>query len=511
MEGELWKWTNYWNGWQSRWFILDNGILSYYKSCEEVSQGCKGSINVSACEIVVHAVDATRLDLNVSGEQYLYLKATNEKERQQWLIALGSAKACLSNRQRRVSNASVSNVSSGESGESPGGSSSLDQALKTKKSELRLYCDLLMQQIHMVKSAASTATGSPAGAVNVDQLEQGSTLLTQTCDTFIRTLDETMQLADANFVYTVATPRVVGVDHQNGSGGRKNSRTSVSPTERSSTPVFKSGRLRRPSTESVSSSLRLSPTLKVPEESEEGQAGGDGFQSVFGANHNNVDLSSGSAHSTPTKSRIHVRCSLATRFPQRVSGQISTTSFLTCCQEATHVFDWLGKSTFAPIKTEVQGYALCIRTKLHTDRERFASSLQAIVADDLEHECANQQASASVALLWLNRYLMFLHNFLRRFAEESGESCSDCLSFAYESTLKPHQDYVTRSVFAGAVQNAANRPTFASHLGLPTADQLPQDTDMDWLMQTKLFPQLAAYLDSMESCVMHINRLFQEA
>lgn len=28
-------------------------------------------------------------------------------------------------------------------------------SLKTKKSELRLYCDLLMQQVHMIKTAAS--------------------------------------------------------------------------------------------------------------------------------------------------------------------------------------------------------------------------------------------------------------------------------------------------------------------------------------------------------------------
>ena len=119
LEGELWKWTNYWNGkitekhfktptylhiqfillgWQSRWFILDDGVISYYKSFDEVSQGCKGSISLNVCEIVVNPSDPTRLDLNVSNEQYLYLRANNEKERQQWLVALGSAKAGMANR-----------------------------------------------------------------------------------------------------------------------------------------------------------------------------------------------------------------------------------------------------------------------------------------------------------------------------------------------------------------------------------------------------------------------------
>lgn len=38
-------------GWQTRWFVLENGILSYYKSQDEVNQGCKGSLKVQACQI----------------------------------------------------------------------------------------------------------------------------------------------------------------------------------------------------------------------------------------------------------------------------------------------------------------------------------------------------------------------------------------------------------------------------------------------------------------------------
>ena len=38
-------------GWQPRWFILESGILSYYKSQEDVNNGCKGSIKMSACDI----------------------------------------------------------------------------------------------------------------------------------------------------------------------------------------------------------------------------------------------------------------------------------------------------------------------------------------------------------------------------------------------------------------------------------------------------------------------------
>ena len=29
--GYLWKWTNYIKGYQKRWFVLANGLLSYYR------------------------------------------------------------------------------------------------------------------------------------------------------------------------------------------------------------------------------------------------------------------------------------------------------------------------------------------------------------------------------------------------------------------------------------------------------------------------------------------------
>lgn len=43
----------------------------------------------------VHATDNTRMELIIPGEQHFYMKAVNAAERQRWLVALGSAKACL--------------------------------------------------------------------------------------------------------------------------------------------------------------------------------------------------------------------------------------------------------------------------------------------------------------------------------------------------------------------------------------------------------------------------------
>ena len=135
----------------------------------------------------------------MSNEQYLYLKANSEKERQQWLVALGSAKASLANRQqRRRISASTSSSPFSDTTTIPAAAADISKdhsnatrLLKSKKSELRLYCDLLMQQIHTVKTGATSDT--------VQTIEQGSHLLQETCDTFIHTLDELMELADQHF------------------------------------------------------------------------------------------------------------------------------------------------------------------------------------------------------------------------------------------------------------------------------------------------------------------------
>lgn len=39
------------SGWQPRWFVLDNGVISYYDSEDDVGKGSKGSIKMSVCDI----------------------------------------------------------------------------------------------------------------------------------------------------------------------------------------------------------------------------------------------------------------------------------------------------------------------------------------------------------------------------------------------------------------------------------------------------------------------------
>ncbi len=53
MRGSLNKWTNYLHGWQERYFVVGDGILSYYKSEFDTQFGCRGSISLHKAKVLV--------------------------------------------------------------------------------------------------------------------------------------------------------------------------------------------------------------------------------------------------------------------------------------------------------------------------------------------------------------------------------------------------------------------------------------------------------------------------
>ncbi|XP_077381037.1 oxysterol-binding protein 1-like isoform X2 [Festucalex cinctus] len=89
-KGWLFKWTNYIKGYQRRWFVLTNGLLSYYRTQAEMSHTCRGTINLATANIVVE--DSCNFVISNGGAQTYHLKASSEVERQRWITALELAK-----------------------------------------------------------------------------------------------------------------------------------------------------------------------------------------------------------------------------------------------------------------------------------------------------------------------------------------------------------------------------------------------------------------------------------
>lgn len=53
LASNLFKWTNYIHGWQERYIVLKDGVLSYYKSHSETQYGCRGAIALKQSSIIV--------------------------------------------------------------------------------------------------------------------------------------------------------------------------------------------------------------------------------------------------------------------------------------------------------------------------------------------------------------------------------------------------------------------------------------------------------------------------
>jgi len=345
------------------------------------------------------------------------MRANSEKERQQWLVALGSSKASLANRQQRRRISSTTSITSNNSNlvSMPMTASNVSPDLiKTKKSELRLYCDLLNQQVHTIKSGATEES--------LSHVESGYQLLGATCDTFIKTLDELMNLADAN----------LDGYHHHENGVRRNSR------ERSSTPLSftKSSRVRL-----TSESSRTSPPIQENLDEEEDSnnhevdtktTNGDqsGFYSVFGSNYEQEGK-----FVLPFK----------TVFPKK-KYEIEVTVFVAAAKEILIIYDFLGKSSFAPIKTEVKGHIKCLKTKHLSNIQAFT-----FIIDILQQEKICKKSSlpnsATWSISWILRHLSFLHHFLHAFLT-TDQALQEALNSSYENTLMEFHDQVIRNVFA---------------------------------------------------------------
>ncbi|XP_067933547.1 oxysterol-binding protein 1-like [Watersipora subatra] len=90
-KGWIYKWTNYIKGYQKRWFVLQNGMLSYYRNQTEMGHTCRGTINL--INAIVHTEDSCCFVISNGGSHTFHLKASSEVDRQKWVTALELAKA----------------------------------------------------------------------------------------------------------------------------------------------------------------------------------------------------------------------------------------------------------------------------------------------------------------------------------------------------------------------------------------------------------------------------------
>eukprot|EP00127_Corallochytrium_limacisporum_P000172 Clim_evm33s6 gene=Clim_evmTU33s6 len=89
-EGWLLKWTNYVSGYRDRWFVLEDGVLTYYRSKEEMNHTNRGAILLRGATIS-HGPDRFSFIIS-TGAMEFYLRAKDEKLRAKWITVLELAK-----------------------------------------------------------------------------------------------------------------------------------------------------------------------------------------------------------------------------------------------------------------------------------------------------------------------------------------------------------------------------------------------------------------------------------
>ena len=91
IKGYLKKWTNYTTGYKLRWFVLEDGVLSYYKHQDDAGSACRGAINMRIAKLIMDAQDKTRFEIHGKSSVKYHLKANHVVEAKRWFWALNNA------------------------------------------------------------------------------------------------------------------------------------------------------------------------------------------------------------------------------------------------------------------------------------------------------------------------------------------------------------------------------------------------------------------------------------
>eukprot|EP00050_Salpingoeca_kvevrii_P018842 m.79246 g.79246 ORF g.79246 m.79246 type:complete len:513 (+) comp8177_c2_seq1:196-1734(+) len=467
VQGQLMKWTNYIHGWQPRWFVFANGVLSYYLSQEEVELGCRGSFKAAAIDINVRQDEPHKFDLIIPNEQELFLEASDAKELQRWIVALQTAKLA----QKNIDSSASSN--SANSGPQP------------TSAGLRHIKDIRRQLLHQVTSIQARIQNIQETPINELKKELGSKLKRDTA----KANELCVALARAVRELHVAAPA---------SGGGMAPSDIESDTEerfRPETPSrrqFPTGLLPSPAPRHASNTSAPSPPpweldspAKLPVMV--GNAAAPSNEPARPASPPDQFEDATSEPSTPQAARRTGLAPLALDTPNTpkrnaadrtffsqmehkfgdvtIHGDdgIDTREFLEACRCIVPFLNSVGSTTFAPVKSDINGNISKLQGHFDANPVRF-NSLQSLVLSEIDANTVAASGSATDALVWLKRALEFI-NILLSEVVMGAETIVAAATTAYEQTLKQHHNWVVRGIFSVALGSVPYRHDFLRSLG----------------------------------------------
>lgn len=416
-QGYVWKWTNYFGGWQQRWFVLKGGSLTYYKDANTTDTGCRGSFKLEACNIVVHPVDPLRFDLTTSSQR-IYLKTNTKPCRQRWIIQLGTTKANISEEMPDVATVTLS-------------------SFNEHKTELKTVRLLLSEQIDEIYNICNSEE------IDKDMLKQSQAMVNELCEEFMKTLDS-------------CTNNMIG-DHRDCSTPLVNRSASQSFSEPNQ--LLSLGSYVPPSRQnsgmSNASSENLGPDVLLDRSSPDRSS----------------SRTSGEFHAAGIKRAEKLPStyflSIADRFEDLYlkADAIPTVAFLDACAAIPKLLITVGGKAVITLSIDISNNISKIQTKqkLHPSK---SETLQSMIHLEIGTQTTHAKHSATTALLWLHRELAFVKELLIAIAETQGVSdMSTKFIECYERTLRAHHNMMSRSVYTVAAKAIPYREDMLRALG----------------------------------------------
>lgn len=184
-----------------------------------------------------------------------------------------------------------------------------------------------------------------------------------------------------------------------------------------------------------------------------------------------------------------------------MEDSISTEKFLDSCRSVLPVFNVLGATVFAPVKSDIQGNIDKLDRKFRTDPASFPTLLSMVQSEVDEGRNATNGLAAE-SLLWLKRALHFIVEFLREI-HSGNASLSDCAGVAYGKTLRHYHNWMVRGIFVLAVKAMPSMNTFQRELAPSPGDAAHPD------YKRQLFADCGEYVTALDAVLQTINGFYR--
>jgi len=482
MEGHILKWSNYLTGWQKRYFVLVNNELTYfesenaYKNNNNDDSNFRGAISISrnSTEIEIKGLYTTISNLN--GKESLYLQFLNETDKRNWLVKIGTSRACQqavnfpevlvakANKQSKEIEKTEPSIAIANTEKDITHESDHFQSIQENYTN---HKELLINEIKIIQETLTNFTSnlekSETTCAELDKLElkndeteielvknklEELKSSENKCGVDLKNVTEKLckvQLLSTEYFDLVEqiTGQIKIQDFIKKQQTRLETQTENLQTSETNKSISSENQIEQNSLSEVDKSSSVQDNNSdhkivqqaVIVEKKNSKESLDQERSKKSENSEKSEMSSISFWN----SRPHHFGNLT----PNSANEVDVESFLKACEEFSAVYDLIGGSTFAPLKSDVMGNVNKIRGK--AKEYNNLQTIEQIVQFEIDNKTTTKKGSATDACMWLRRGLWLFCKFLLNVVNGEADA-KVAFSSAYDQTLSKHHNFIVRKV-----------------------------------------------------------------